>query len=74
MTIREIDIRYLELGTHHPRMGNNTYKFYRRGCREIFNRSLLHSSSAKIKVVVDAQMVPSNTIFVKENWFLRVGK
>ena len=23
---------YLELGTNHPRFGNNTYKFYRRGC------------------------------------------
>ena len=26
---------YLELGTNHPRMGNNTYKFYRRGCRGV---------------------------------------
>ena len=24
---------YLELGTNHPKAGNNTYKFYRRGCR-----------------------------------------
>ena len=26
---------YLELGTNHPKYGNNTYKFYRRGCRGV---------------------------------------
>ncbi len=26
---------YLELGTNHPKFGNNTYKFYRRGCRGV---------------------------------------
>jgi len=26
---------YLELGTNHPRFGNNTYKFYRRGCHGV---------------------------------------
>jgi FkbM family methyltransferase len=27
--------RYLELGTNHPKMGNNTYKFYRKGSRGV---------------------------------------
>jgi FkbM family methyltransferase len=26
---------YLELGTNHPKFGNNTYKFYRRGCHGV---------------------------------------
>jgi FkbM family methyltransferase len=26
---------YLELGTNHPKMGNNTYKFYRKGARGV---------------------------------------
>jgi FkbM family methyltransferase len=103
---------YLELGTNHPRMGNNTYKFYRRGCRGVLveaDPSLIpcirkarprdtvlnvgvsareemvkkfyvlscpsfntfdekaalerdSSSTAKIKAVVDIQLIPINTI------------
>jgi len=26
---------YLEIGTNHPKIGNNTYKFYRKGCRGV---------------------------------------
>jgi FkbM family methyltransferase len=47
---------YLELGTNHPKMGNNTYKFYRKGSRGV----LVEAAPSLIPVI--RRLRPKDTV------------
>ncbi len=55
-----VEPTYLELGTNHPRIGNNTYKFYRRGCHGVL-------------VEADPSLIPSIRNARKRDTVLNIG-
>lgn len=66
---------YLELGTNHPKEGNNTYKFYRRGCHGVLveaDPSLIHAirrvrnRDTVLNVGVGVDDSPSKRFFIFE--------